>query len=84
MTEPKERPRGDLADRAQAAIVQTTLDGIASAQRSLAQAGCASCTDCTQPIAPARRAAIPSARRCAGCQGIFEMSSQKNIHKGTR
>lgn len=74
MTEPKERLRGDLADRAQSAIAQTALDGIASAQRSLAQAGSADCASCGQPIAPQRRAALPSARRCTPCQAKFEQT----------
>jgi RNA polymerase-binding transcription factor DksA len=72
MIEPKERLRGDLADRAQSAIVQVTTDAIASAQRSLAQAGSADCATCGQPIAPQRRAALPSARRCTPCQNHFE------------
>ena len=30
------------------------------------------CVDCDIPIAPARLAAYPTARRCVGCQGAYE------------
>lgn len=38
----------------------------------LAGTGTANCIDCRQPIDPARRAALPSAKRCIGCQSLRE------------
>ncbi|WP_346915386.1 TraR/DksA C4-type zinc finger protein [uncultured Roseibium sp.] len=34
--------------------------------------GADECVDCGDPIPEARRLALPSARRCAGCQTSFE------------
>lgn len=41
---------------------------IAAARSRLTGPGRADCADCGEPISPARRAALPSARRCTGCQ----------------
>lgn len=46
--------------------------GVARAIAELAAAGALDCVDCGQPIAAARRLAIPSACRCVDCQGSWE------------
>jgi phage/conjugal plasmid C-4 type zinc finger TraR family protein len=39
---------------------------------ALARAGAADCVDCDDPIPEDRRKALPSAKRCVGCQEDFE------------
>lgn len=60
--------QGDVADKAQLSVEQHGQAAIDAAQRSLAQAGRADCLACGEAINPARRAALPSAQRCAPCQ----------------
>lgn len=45
---------------------------IARAKAALAGDGADMCQDCDQPIPAARRAALPSATRCVGCQTAYE------------
>lgn len=53
-----------------AELTQRVLsDGaIARIRAGLAGPGEVDCIDCGHPIPPARRAALPSAQRCIGCQ----------------
>lgn len=46
--------------------------GIARVQAAVAETGAADCADCGDAIPDLRRAAVPFAVRCAGCQGLFE------------
>ncbi|WP_035692796.1 TraR/DksA C4-type zinc finger protein [Azospirillum halopraeferens] len=64
----------DDADRAQEVLL-LSLDvtvPVAAVRARLAAAGASACTDCGDPIDPARRAALPSATRCFGCQSDRE------------
>ena len=45
---------------------------IARIRGALAAEGEDFCVECDEPIPAARRAALPSAERCIGCQTIFE------------
>lgn len=62
----------DIADLAEERIVAETASALRRNARALAACGAAECVDCEEPIAPARRAALPSARRCAPCQASAE------------
>ena len=46
--------------------------GVARASAALAVPGLAECEDCGDRIPDARRAALPSVRRCVACQSIRE------------
>lgn len=39
---------------------------------ALSGEGADDCVGCGEPIPPARRAALPSAERCVGCQALLE------------
>ncbi|MDE2595970.1 MAG: TraR/DksA C4-type zinc finger protein [Sphingomonadales bacterium] len=55
------------------AVVSLERDtAIARIRAALEGAGEDRCIVCDEPINPARRAAIPSAERCIGCQTQFE------------
>ena len=62
--------RMDAVDHAQA--VQERIDRAISSRRRPAPEppppGRRDCAECGQPIPPARLRALPSARRCVGCQ----------------
>jgi phage/conjugal plasmid C-4 type zinc finger TraR family protein len=45
---------------------------IASIRSGLCGGGSEDCADCGEPIGAARRAALPSATRCIGCQDALE------------
>jgi phage/conjugal plasmid C-4 type zinc finger TraR family protein len=49
---------------------------IARARQELATVPAHECVDCGEPIAAARRAAMPSARRCTPCQAIREATDR--------
>lgn len=58
-----------------AAAVLVTREREASARRvseRLARTGTVMCVDCEEPIDEARKAAMPSAMRCAECQCASE------------
>ena len=80
---PRERVHGDLADRAQAQSEDCADMQLAGISAQLAKAGCADCTDCGAHIPDARRQALPSATRCAQCQGMAEAKKQ-NINRWVR
>ncbi|MFJ2987859.1 TraR/DksA C4-type zinc finger protein [Collimonas sp. NPDC087041] len=48
------------------------LSGIEQSRRACAGTGCAICITCEEPIPVARRAAVPHAQRCTGCQQHHE------------
>lgn len=52
--------------------------GIAAASLALKETGSIYCEDCPAEIEPARRAALPSAKRCVDCQTLFEGKVRKH------
>ena len=73
----------DIADRAADTVARHTDEGLYQAQQALAQAGCADCKDCDEPIAQARRLAVPSAQRCTDCQSLHEMRTKQAPRRRT-
>lgn len=67
----------DIADQAADTVARHADEGLYQAQQALAQTGCRDCKDCAEPIPHARRHAVPSAQRCTGCQGVFEMRQRQ-------
>ncbi len=59
-------------------LTQRTLSesAIARIRDGLAAEGEEVCVECDEPIPAARRAALPSAERCIGCQTAFEHRRQ--------
>jgi phage/conjugal plasmid C-4 type zinc finger TraR family protein len=57
---------------AEARVGQERDAGLARVRAQLMGQGADACIDCDDPIPEARRLALPSARRCAGCQTAFE------------
>lgn len=62
----------DIVDEAALAIERTRQIGIQRAAAALREEGTAECIGCGEEIEPARRAALPSARRCIDCQSRVE------------
>jgi phage/conjugal plasmid C-4 type zinc finger TraR family protein len=63
----------DEIDMAEDVVTAERDAGIARVRAALsAPSGVTECEDCFSDIPPARRAAMPSAVRCAACQGIYE------------
>lgn len=56
----------------EAIIEQQTEAAIAEIRAALQGEGAEDCIDCGEEIEAARRAAMPSAVRCVGCQGKYE------------
>lgn len=56
----------------EALVEQQTEARIAGIRAALEAEGEEDCIDCGEEIETARRAAMPSAVRCVGCQGLFE------------
>lgn len=61
-----------LLEAAQAAVQAQQDRAIAAVQAAILAEGSEDCEDCGEPISEARRAALPSAVRCIGCQTKFE------------
>lgn len=62
----------DQIDRANE-IAQAERDaGVRKIVMAVAGEGLADCEDCSDAIEEARRKAVPSARRCVGCQAAAE------------
>ncbi|WDR00734.1 TraR/DksA C4-type zinc finger protein [Devosia sp. J2-20] len=59
----------DLADRR---ADQERAEGLRRVMSAMAGTGTNDCIDCLEAIDPARRKAMPTACRCAGCQSDFE------------
>ncbi|ADZ70103.1 TraR/DksA C4-type zinc finger protein [Polymorphum gilvum] len=57
---------------AEARVEREREAGVNAVRARLQGAGAADCVDCGEEIPPARRRAMPSARRCAGCQTRIE------------
>lgn len=63
----------DIVDEA-AWLTETERDeGVRRVRATLATDGEAACIGCGEDIEPARRRALPSARRCIICQGRVEV-----------
>lgn len=62
----------DVCDMADVAIAGGLGDELARVTSRLGGPGAAECVDCDALIPQARRRALPSARRCAPCQGRAE------------
>lgn len=69
----------DVVDKALSVIEEVRDAGIARAAEALAAAGSPGCTDCGDDIGAARRAALPSARRCISCQDAAEQRARQQI-----
>lgn len=59
-------------DQAQAREEADRQEGIARVVAAVSEPGAADCERCGDPIEEARRAAMPSARKCTGCQEAAE------------
>jgi len=79
-------PAGDIADKAfsrsraevEHDLIEMSLKelaGIAAARERVANGTYGECIDCGEPIAAARLAVNPTARRCAACQALHEKTS---------
>lgn len=66
MFDEREIEAGEQAEAGERAAV------IARIRAGLDGEGAAECIDCGREIPAARRAALPSAERCVGCQSIHE------------
>lgn len=62
----------DDIDVANDVILRAAEERTAAIRASLQGDGQDECEDCMEPISAARRAAVPSAIRCAPCQEVFE------------
>lgn len=71
----------DIADRADSEVERFAAEGVNEIVRALARKGCADCEACGQGIPTERQAAMPSATRCAGCQGMHEMKQRQFSRK---
>ncbi len=67
----------DIADRADNEVERFAAEGVNEILRAMRQKGCADCEDCKESISEARQLAVPSARRCADCQGMYEMRQRQ-------
>lgn len=59
-------------------VALQTDAAIAGIRATLQGEGDEDCEDCGEPIGARRRAALPSATRCIGCQSTFE-GTQRGI-----
>ncbi|OWY38037.1 conjugal transfer protein TraR [Xenophilus sp. AP218F] len=62
----------DFFDRASELETAFREQAIARHCRTIEQTGYSHCEDCGDPIAPARRAALPGCTRCVICQQLAE------------
>lgn len=75
-------------DRAQALEEQMRADALREQARRAALAGktaadsAAECEDCGEPIAPARRLAVPGCQRCVVCQARAERGLNRGLCDG--
>lgn len=53
---------------AESRVVRETHVMVSRLQGKLVPSAISDCTDCGEPIEPARKRAMPSARRCISCQ----------------
>lgn len=66
-----------VLERSERALAFEKERAIARIRGGLAAAGEEFCIDCEAPIPPERRAAMPSAERCIGCQGALERRGRR-------
>lgn len=66
----------DICDAAELLEAEERDRGIRAARIALIASPVFDCEDCDKPIPPARKAAMPAARRCAGCQAIVEANAK--------
>lgn len=72
----------DVIDAADEVIEAERVRGVARAQAALAGEGAAACVDCDDEIAGERRAAMPSAVRCAACAAELEARRRVRSMRG--
>ena len=63
-------------EAAEAAVSLETARAVANISAGLATIGSDECADCGDDIPAARRKALPSARRCVGCQSQIEREAR--------
>ena len=72
---------GDTGNRAieqaEAMVVLERDTAIAGIREQLTKPGAADCDDCGEEISEGRRAAMPSARRCAPCEARHEQTKRR-------
>lgn len=64
-------------EHAEAMVALENDVAIAEIRESLARPGSQYCMSCGDEIEPKRRAAMPSARRCADCQSRIEQAAKR-------
>lgn len=64
-------------ERAEAMVDLEREQQIAGIRRYLSEPGSARCGDCGEMISSERRAAMPSARRCADCEARRERAAKR-------
>lgn len=64
-------------ERAEAMVDLERETQIAGIRQHLAEGGSAHCGDCGEAISKKRRAAMPSARRCAECETRRERAAKR-------
>lgn len=62
----------DVVDEAAWLPEAERTEGVRRVRATLTETGSDDCGGCGEQIEPARRAALPSARRCVECQGRVE------------
>ena len=80
MTEPSERQ----LERSERAVVLERDCAVGRIRTALAIEGSAECEDCGDAIGADRRAAMPSARTCIGCQSLRErrIAVSRSVEEG--
>ncbi len=69
----------DVVDEAAWLTEAERTEGVRRVTAALAAEGEAECIGCGDEIEPARRAALPSARRCIICQGRIEARNRVRV-----
>lgn len=64
-------------ERAEAMVTAERDKAIADIRAQLAEPGADACQDCSDEIPKERRAAMPSARRCATCETRRERAAKR-------
>ncbi len=66
-----------LIEAAEFTVAQARDEAIARIREGLAEEGEDDCIDCGRPIGEKRKAALPSAERCIGCQTSHERQMRR-------
>lgn len=64
-------------EQAEAMVSLEREQAIAGIREALERPGADTCADCDEEIAAERRAAMPSARRCAECESSRERAAKR-------